>query len=126
MIKTIEGIQTIALYGTYSSSLITLLVDYKIGSFSRHSVMFLDESSIVAYFATQHAHYLSTLIANVFVSSPGFSTQGVVLGMASHKLGKVLGFRYAIYVKMLLEQVFAKEKVLCINKAFIPIEYTSE
>ena len=106
-----------SLYGKACASLITLLADYQIGPFFKTLlVMFLDESSIVAYFATQHAHYLSTLIANVFVSSPGFSTQGVVLGMASHKLGKVSGFRSAIYVKTLLEQ-----KCLQKNKSFVSI-----
>ena len=104
----------VSLYGKACASLITLLADYQIGPFFKTLLdMFLDESYIVAYFATQHAHYLSTLIANVFVSSPGFSTQGVVLGMASHKLGKVSGFRSAIYVKTLPEH-----KCLQKNKFF--------
>ena len=55
----------VSLYGKACASLITLLADYQIGPFFKTLlVMFLDDSSIVAYFATQHAHYLSTLIAN--------------------------------------------------------------
>ena len=41
-------------YGKACASLITLLADYQIGPFFKTLlVMFLDESSIVAYFATQ-------------------------------------------------------------------------
>ena len=62
-----------SLYGKACASLITLLADYQIGPFFKTLlVMFLDESSIVAYFATQHAHYLSTLIANLLISRSTF------------------------------------------------------
>ena len=74
------GIQIIALYGTYicvslcaCASLITLLADYQISPvFKTLIVMFLDESSIVAYFAKQHAHYLSTVIANLLIARSTF------------------------------------------------------
>jgi hypothetical protein len=52
--------------------------------------------------------------------SPGFSTQGEVLGMglglASHKLGKESWFRSAMFVKTLMEQ-----KCLQKNKFFVSI-----
>ena len=63
----------VSLYGKACASLITLLADYQIGPFFKTIlVMFLDEGYIVAYFATQHAHYLSTLIANVLISRSKF------------------------------------------------------
>ena len=63
----------VSLYCKACASLITLLEDYQIGPFFKTIlVMFLDESYIVAYFATQHAHYLSTLIANVLISRSKF------------------------------------------------------
>ena len=59
----------VSLYGKACASLITLLADYQIGPFFKTIlVMFLDEGYIVAYFATQHEHYLSTLIANMLIS----------------------------------------------------------
>ena len=52
----------VSLYGKVSASLITLVADNQIGPlFKMFLVMLLDKISIFTYFATQHAHYLSTL-----------------------------------------------------------------